>query len=213
MLTPILNRWLAVAKRREVEFFLLIWTITSFIPVFEHYIAVGRFLPEQTWHYYFSGYIGYYLLGYYLNKYWDGVNNLFFAITTLVLSLVFLYLNILCDWGDSGLENAEIGCLLMTFGLFVLIQKIADKSSVIEQKYHEIIEKIAKLTFGVYLVHVVFDKWLYLNFPYGNMEVWERVLIDFGITVVASFLVVWLLSYLPFSRFFVGNHISLRKDK
>ena len=83
LILPIISPWLAQASQREIKRFLYIWGITLFIP-YIRVIApllgyVGNYghtgiLGECAWNpfgtfYYFSGFIGYIVLAFYLNKF------------------------------------------------------------------------------------------------------------------------------------------------
>lgn len=61
LLTPVLRRWMDVARIREVEFYLLIWVVTLCVPIVEMFRDVDE--GDTSWLYYFHGYVGYYVLG------------------------------------------------------------------------------------------------------------------------------------------------------
>lgn len=72
LFAPIISPWLREAKQKSILTFLAIWGVTLFLPY------IGLLFPEIlgvcTWNkygtlYYFSGYLGYMILGYYLVKY------------------------------------------------------------------------------------------------------------------------------------------------
>ncbi len=59
---PILNKWISHCTEREMEYFLIIWVFTlliryPFLPMLRSFVDLS----------YFSGYIGYLVLGYYLS--------------------------------------------------------------------------------------------------------------------------------------------------
>lgn len=64
LLMPVLQRWVAMASRRDVEYFLILWLVALFAA--QPYVAA--YLPDFNLMY-FSGYVGYPVLGYYLNRY------------------------------------------------------------------------------------------------------------------------------------------------
>lgn len=64
LLMPVLQRWVAVAGRRDVEYFLFLWLIA----LFAGQSFVAAYLPDFNL-VYFSGYIGYPVLGYYLHNF------------------------------------------------------------------------------------------------------------------------------------------------
>ena len=67
LLSPMLSRWLEGASKREVEFYLLLWCVTLCYPVVSLFAEVNT--SNTGILYYFQGYAGYFLLGYYLKTY------------------------------------------------------------------------------------------------------------------------------------------------
>jgi surface polysaccharide O-acyltransferase-like enzyme len=64
LLLPVMQRWVAGADRRNLEYFLLLWLVA----LFASRPFVAAYLPDFNL-VYFSGYVGYPVLGYYLNRY------------------------------------------------------------------------------------------------------------------------------------------------
>lgn len=70
---PILSAWLREATRRQIEWVLAIWFLSTWLPYLHEF--GGKYLfGECEWSgfgtfYYFSGFSGYLLLGYYMMKY------------------------------------------------------------------------------------------------------------------------------------------------
>ncbi len=67
LLAPILSRWIVAAERKELRFYLLLCGITFIYPYLSIVLMVNETITGSL--FYFSGYIGYFLLGYYLNRY------------------------------------------------------------------------------------------------------------------------------------------------
>ncbi len=67
LLTPILYRWVCNANKREIEFYLLLWGISLLYPLIKLYINLDE--SDVSWIYYFHGYVGYFILGFYLSKF------------------------------------------------------------------------------------------------------------------------------------------------
>lgn len=64
LLAPILSPWLAVANRKEIDFYLCFWAVSLCYPILRLFVDIN--LSNTGILYYFSGYVGYFLLGYYL---------------------------------------------------------------------------------------------------------------------------------------------------
>ena len=67
LLAPIISRWLEKATQKEIEIYLTLWVISTCYPLLELFLTTTKGATNIL--YYFSGYAGYFLLGYYLNKY------------------------------------------------------------------------------------------------------------------------------------------------
>lgn len=64
LLAPILSAWVQVAKDSELRLVLILWAVTLCYPLIEGYIQITTGTTGIL--YYFTGYAGYFLLGYYL---------------------------------------------------------------------------------------------------------------------------------------------------
>ena len=72
LVTPIISPWLQQASKRELEGYLGLWIITTFLPYI--HLVYPEVLGEAFWNdtpllYYFTGFIGYFILGYYLKRF------------------------------------------------------------------------------------------------------------------------------------------------
>lgn len=65
LLSPILLRWLQHASLREVELYLGVWAISLLYPFMKLVTPLDE--GDSSWIYYFHGYVGYFILGYYLS--------------------------------------------------------------------------------------------------------------------------------------------------
>jgi len=60
---PIIGKWISKSNKHEIKYFLGIWLLT----IFAHLPFVKKLMPNIEISY-FSGYIGFPILGYYLSK-------------------------------------------------------------------------------------------------------------------------------------------------
>lgn len=72
LVSPIISKWLDNASKREEEFYLGIWVITLCYPLLSMLLDVNQ--KDTGVLYYFTGYLGYFVLGHYLNKYPESIN-------------------------------------------------------------------------------------------------------------------------------------------
>ena len=213
LLMPILNCWLVQASRHELKVVLGVWGVSLLLPYVKMLAPVlgyqGNFgnmelLGMCDWNiygtfYYFSGFIGYLILAYYLKTYplqWSWNKTLAimvpmflvgYAITTGGYILTqehfpgnYAYLEIV--WYFTG-----INVFMMTLPVFVIVQKIGLRP-------RRWLSKLASLTFGIYLCHFVF---IFANYDLYDITVlpyWLRIICIAVTTFAISTAVTWLMS-------------------
>jgi surface polysaccharide O-acyltransferase-like enzyme len=174
---PILSAWVEKATAKQLRFYLLIWMLSLFLPYMykyfsEYVFGASAWNPRFDLFYYFAGFNGYLLLGYYLSKY----NNLS-LIKTLIIGFLFFVVGYTITYkGYLGMvsnpmsteEDIELfflygtpNVLLMTIAVFIMIQKIRINSAFIQN----ILKNLTKLGFGIYMVHYFFvgPSWMIVN--------------------------------------------------
>ena len=217
---PIISAWLRQATKREIQYFLGIWIVSMFIPYLQLVAPVLGYTGNGgnmglwgvcDWNpygmlYYFSGFLGYIVLAYYLMKYplhWSWKRTLSVAIPLLLTGygitaggFVLMqhyhpgsYPHLEIVWFFSG-----INVFLMTFSMFIIMKKIKVKSS-------PLLTKAASLTFGVYLCHFVFVQMGY-DFIYPNMPVppFAKIFLIAIFAFAVSLFITWLLSLTKITR-------------
>ena len=217
---PIIGAWLKQASKKDIQWFLRIWIISMCLPYLQmlapllgyngNYGNMGL-LGVCDWNpygmfYYFSGFLGYVVLSYYLTHHplsWDWKRTLsvatpLFAIGYAITSGGFIltqeyypgsYANLEIIWYFSG-----INVFLMTFSVFIIMQKIKVKSS-------PFFKKTAALTFGIYLCHFIFVQLGYdLIYPNIPVPPFLKIVMIAVFTFAVSLLVIWLMSLNKITR-------------
>lgn len=194
LLMPLLSPWAEKVGKRELQLYLAIWLFTTVIPLIRQW--VGGSAPviygpsgipnaakyplwgEASWNsygvfYYFSGFVGYMLLGLYFRKF---VGELSWKKTLAVSLPVFLAGFAICScgflsrvWGDShgafpvegpvGLAalwegpwlNDTIGVALMSVSWILLFRKIKRGGKF----YGNVLLPVSKASYGMYLSHML----------------------------------------------------------
>jgi surface polysaccharide O-acyltransferase-like enzyme len=200
LLTPILSRWLKTASKREVEFYLLLWGVTLLYP----YLTLALKVVQGTSGilYYFTGFVGYYVLGYYLKLYYKKISVLY------ILASLFFAIAIPAAIYCSGTEfdfysvlwTLSLPVALMAFCWYVVFMRFPNK-------YSSFAVNASKLSFGVYLVHMFFLKRIIWNLDFicdmPGLSLMQTLAIMI-ITILVSYFVVWLISLMPFSKYIIG---------
>jgi surface polysaccharide O-acyltransferase-like enzyme len=214
---PIISAWLSQASQRDVQWFLGFWIISMCLPYVQMMAPIFGY-PGKTgllgvcdWNaygtfYYFSGFLGYLVLAYYLIKYpftWSLGRTLAVAIPLFLLgyavtSTGFLltqtyfpgnFASLEVPWYFSGINVA-----LMTFSVFIVFQKVSVQSS-------PLLAKTSALTFGVFLSHFFFVQVGYdLIYPAVDLPAIIKILLLALFAFSVSLLLVWLMSLNKLTR-------------
>lgn len=207
LLVPVLSPWLKSVSRRELEGYLGIWLFTTFLPyirlIFPTIGADVFFNPSPTF-YYFSGFVGYFLLGHYFRRYrtLSSLQSvLAVAVGWVATSSIFIYQLFNCD----TIEQLELGwgfctfnVVLMCMGVFSLMLKIKDTAKGVVGRF---VSSVSVLSYGIYLVHVLWLR-LYMGIfmPMFDSVVWVALLVVPS-TFISSYLTIRLLKLLPFNKY------------
>ena len=202
LITPIISPWLAKASKNEIELVLGLWGISLLYPILSRVITVNE--GNTGILYYFTGYAGYYILGYYLNHYKPRVG--------IIASLLMILIPIIaCGISIHLYQDLDfyryfwylsIFVVSMACGWFCLLSKISVREV-------RLLTVASSLSFGIYLSHILIMRsfiWKlcdYLNFGWPLQIVFTIIM-----TLVLSFVLAYLLSMLPLGKYFVGYQIK-----
>lgn len=203
LLTPILSRWINACSRREIEFYLIFWVFISLLPYAFH--ISGSSISTNSPFYYFSGYVGFYLLGYYIRRYHPSMS----LKSYLVVILLYLGVGGLTPWFERsiGMDHL-VGAIGTNFGSVVRTAAIFISMFFFFGKYKScgFIQTLSKLTFGVYLINV-YVLWIISGFTlFQGVTPLLRLFLLAALCISFSFATVYLISYLPGSKFYIAYH-------
>lgn len=150
LFVPILRGWIKNSSELELKYFILIWVITILygVPVVNQYLPNISLLS-------FSGYIGYFVLGYYLFKYGTTKKYLIFGFI-LIGFLSTALGTFFASTIKSNLVVYFYGYLtfnvaISSVGVFLLIKNYEFKSKIVKKG----LAIISKYSFGIYLSHIL----------------------------------------------------------
>lgn len=213
LIMPILNSWLIQASKSDIKYLLCVWGITLILPYINllapiigyqgNYGNMGL-LGVCDWNlygtfYYISGFAGYMLLAYYLNRYplgwsWKKITMVsvpLFVIGYLITSVGYVAINNHFPGNYAYLEIVwyftGINVFMMTLPVYIIIQKISVKS-------HPWLSRIASLTFGIYLSHFIFTFVCYDMYDIAALPYILRILLAAVTTFAISMCLTWLMS-------------------
>ncbi|QIU95147.1 acyltransferase [Bacteroides faecium] len=209
LLTPILSAWIEKVNERMIKLYLLFWTVTLCYPFIRLILDIP--LKEENIFFYFSGYAGYFLLGYYLDNYnrkgirKSGWKYFYMAVGSLIVFLP----PILCKMNDWNIDfyflfwYLSIGVSIMCIGWFVMIQSIPlfRKKNIITC----VLTDFSRMSFGIYLIHIFIMR--YILWEWGilrSLPYIVQIPLCTISTVLLSYLVVKWISKFPFSKYIIG---------
>lgn len=223
LIMPIISDWLKNASQKTLKIFLSIWIATLFLPYLEliapfiGYQGVWGnmgILGECAWNpygtfYYFSGFLGYVVLAFYINKFVPRASISKTLISAVPMFLVgfgitlggFLYVQSYYPTDYEFLEICwyfcSINVMMMTTALYLIIRNI-------NWKEYKLVSCVAKLTFGIYLAHFILVQIGYDIFYSLGLPTIVEILSIAVFAFVATTVVVGLIKMLSKSKYIVG---------
>lgn len=221
---PVINSFIKEYGMKGIEYFLVIWAITMFLN------TIGQYPFHNLELSYFAGYLGYFVLGYYLSNKNFNISNKYVLIISLIIFLIFTFINI-----DYTLSKATLIDRLMYYKYLTIVVAIqsaglysflryfavigsANVGSFINKIYlffkdsfmFKIIFSISTFSYGIYLVH--FTPWklfTWINnhiipiYTYNPLMWIPLILIAI---LVISLLILWIFDKIPILRNVNGAH-------
>lgn len=208
LMTPILSRWLNMASERELKFYLLLWMVTMCVPFVKIFVPINE--GDTSWLYYFHGYVGYYVLGYYLQTYagkreWLSVRKMVvlgiaFLLISLIIPVVLLILNVETDF-YSVFWYLSITVALQCIVWWIVVKRLMKNVP----KIPNWIVELSKLSFGVYLIHIlVMRNLLWKTEWMQNMNGLVQIVVCAILTFTIGVLISWVISKIKYVRAIIG---------
>ena len=85
ILAPVISPWLNLVDKKTLQFYLLLWGVSLMYPWLKPFIQIEESVYGVL--YYFSGFSGYFVLGYYLRRFGIDIK---FSISICLLLLSFV---------------------------------------------------------------------------------------------------------------------------
>lgn len=190
-------------SKKQIQYFIILWIFSSFSTLINKYLpnAFGVNLWEHNFNLfiYFSGYLGFLFLGYYLHNYTKQIKTS----TTLVLYIIIFstiyflhfYLKKL-DFQFTSIDN-----ILQTSILFILLKQLF--TNIKYKKIFSFVKYISKYTFAIYLCHMIVYYTVTINI-YQYSTKWYIQTVTFIITFIISLLISVIIKKTPFSKYIIG---------
>ena len=202
LLSPIISPWLQKASKREIEWVLLLWGVTLCYPLITYGVTINT--SQTGILYYFGGYAGYFLLGYYLHTYRLKISPIGVALLFLIPLCAAATLKLTAIQVDfySVFWYQSIFTVMMCIGWFYIFQRLEERIP-----RSSWITLLSNCCFGIYLVHIfimrsVLWKCYFISAGGGVIQIILTILL----TSLISFVITWGISKLTYSQYIIGYH-------
>lgn len=197
LVTPIFRVFVQRAKPETIRYFLLLWFLISFIPVINHFTALD--IPNYVKA--ASSYIGFFVLGYYLNTY--GMKKTMRRSIYILALLGFVITAVGTFYATAGNNGHFDGIfydyyrpnvILEALGVYLFFQERMKNYK--NTKSSRLIVQLSNASFGVYLLHPIIR-----NFFFGYINIQSHTIFAVAgvalLTLLSSFLLILLLRKVP----------------
>jgi len=191
---PIIRKWVQNSTKQEIHYFLLLWALTLLINT-----DMAKYIPSIEV-LYFSKYLGYLVLGYYLDKHiatYRSKNTLylmFFVFGAVLTLLSTSYLSVKQNQLNIAYYNyLSPNVCLLSIGIFLLGKSFLNSSNTLSIN-------LDRHSYGIYLVHVLVLHYVYRLTGQFNIDknsplkLFIYILVISIITYVVSYLLIRLLA-------------------
>jgi surface polysaccharide O-acyltransferase-like enzyme len=203
LLTPIVSTWLANTGKREVEMMLILWGCTLVLPFVPLEFVCQMKAFDEGFLYYFYGYFGFAVLGYYLRRY----VNFEKCTWRLVMAPLIIIVCVMLIYPTNIISHAVLQdrlafpAVFLAICYFVMLKHVSMTNQI-----KKVVYQFARHSFGIYLVHILVMRsvlWPILE-PLQIHHVIAIPMITL-LTAFLSFIVVWGIGkVVPYSKYIVG---------
>ena len=211
LLVPVLSPWLEQCTKRQLQGYLGLWAFTTCLPYI--HLWFPKVLGECFWNptpmlHYFTGFAGYFVLGYYIKRYGAlSVRTSWLMLIGAYLFTVEVYqyrldkVSLVSDlevcWRFCGINIA-----IMVYAVFSLVSRISWKGTDVCGRW---ISHVSGLSYAIYFAHLMMV--FVWHDALGGLL--KHVYFQIPILTVGAFLssygVVWILSKFPKSKVWLGS--------
>lgn len=208
LFSPIISRWITQATSQEIKFFLIMWFIACTVyPYFEKFLGIKINFEIR----YFSGYVGYFVLGYFLGNLQInlsqsrvGLMALAVFLISWVITFVGIYFSTVSNnkaYESSLFDYLSPSVILMSISAFLTFKNLLNVEFL-----PTLTAQLDKFSYGMYLMHLIPMKTLsrqfQINFKWIHPSI--GIATQFILTATICYVVIFILSKIPKSSWITG---------
>jgi surface polysaccharide O-acyltransferase-like enzyme len=204
LITPIISPWIKTSSKGQMQFYLSLWLVSMCYPLLKYVVDVND--SNTGILYYFSGYVGYFVLGYYLKHYQPQIPR----VLAIALLLIPISIAVICKLMHLKIDFYSLFWYLSVLTVMMCIAWYAllSQSRFIESlsnRFKLLIVNFSNYSFGIYLIHIFIMRNCLWNcellLKLGGVF---HVLITIILTITLSYIMVRLIARLPFADYLIG---------
>lgn len=202
IIAPVISPWLEKVNKSTLQLYLGIWAISLCYPILSNWLAIND--GDNGFLYYLSGFVGYFVLGFYLKKY-D------VKLTTAIVLYIFAFVAMICVKLFApdvalyhGLWYFSIICAINVVFWWKVLERISCHIHLSDKGKNTLVT-ISNLIFGVYFIHHGI-----LEYVIPQIDGIQSLpyLLGYSVRIIIAFfgslLLSWAISYLPFANYIIG---------
>jgi surface polysaccharide O-acyltransferase-like enzyme len=199
--TPILRLFVSRARDSDLWYFIAIWILATPVTLFLELYTRVRIGFEWK---FFAGYIGYFVLGYYLGRREYTRNQLLMVAGLFLFSVFVTFAGVhvtkqIDPYIDYFERYLSLNVIVMAALGFVLLSRVPVGAGL--QKF---LAPQSRASFGVYLIHMLILGWMMKNPPfnalYASTMDWLVIPLLTLVGYVFSFVFVFVMQKIPVVR-------------
>ena len=204
LLSPVISPWLEKASKKELQFYLALWGITLCYPFIGMVLDTNQGINGIL--YYFSGYLGYFILGHYLRRY--PIKAVLPSLLWLPVPFVALglckYFGLPMDLG-SHFWYLSIFTAISCCAWFTVAQHLEGWLRGRSDAFRKTLVNLSCCSFGIYLMHIFIMR----NFLWDVCNIARlggpgSLLVSFLGTLILSWALTSAISRIPGGEYIVG---------
>jgi len=201
LIIPVIRKWIKLSTDKEIVFYLVIWVLIIICDL----PFLDKSLPKFDLRY-FSGYLGYVILGYFLShrlKHQKKRIPLFLIIFGIIFTALGTYLLSKYNkiFSPDLYDYLSINVVITSIGVFMFFKNNTYNNLLLKR----VLRVISKYSYGIYLIHVIVLGFLsFLNINWNFITPYIGIPLTTILCLVLSILVIMVINKIPYGKFLLG---------